>query len=115
MLVEHLVQIIAVANLLPVNSDDDVAQLDVSILSLHQTAQAGVSCGASRARIPNHHAVRNGQVGLWSERRNVAGLDAQIWSEHGAVSYQLWHDALRNVNRDGKADPGRSSRRRFDL
>src|SRR5713226_4799234 len=115
MLVQDDEEFVVVADLLAVNRNDDVAKLDIAIFSLNQTAQARVGRCSPRLHGHNQHAVRDWQSHLARERFDIARLNAQLRPLHVTIAHELGHDALGNVDGNGKADSGGRARRRFDL
>ena len=67
MLVEGLVELVVVGYFFAVDPDNDIAQLDIAIVSLNQTTKAGVRRRSAGYRIPNQHTVRNRLLHLIAE------------------------------------------------
>src|SRR5688572_2965732 len=111
-LIQDVEKIVAIANLGAVNGNDDVANFDVSVLSLSQTSQASISGRATGSNFVNHHALGNGQLYLIPQRCDVSRANAHLGPADLSLANQLRQDAPGNIYRNCKAHTRGCARRR---
>src|SRR6266542_2101509 len=112
MLVERMIEIVVGRNLLSINRYDDISELDIAVVGLHQATESRVRGGATGLNFDHQDAFVYRKSNLVYKRVNVASADTEFRPAHFTVAHKLRHDALGNIHRNGKAYPCRRARRR---
>ena len=106
MFVERAVEFVVVINLLAVEADNDIAQLNVAVFSLHHAPQPGVGGRTALLHLPNQHATGYRQANLILKRFNIAWHYSQLRPSHFTVLYEFGNYALGDIDRNREANAG---------
>src|SRR5215212_8801689 len=105
--VENLVEVVLALDLLAVDVDDDVADDEVALGRLGESAQAGGGGRAVRVELKYEQPFVNGQA-YAAQVCDGAREDAELGADDATLADELRHDAPRDVDGDGEADADRA-------